>query len=59
MIPATGGLLGVERERHPQLVAPGGKLKAAGHHSNDGVAFAIQTNRLADHTWIAAESVLP
>ncbi len=36
-----------------------GQLHAAGHHPDNGVAFAVQAQGAPDHARIAAEAPLP
>src|SRR6185295_11098595 len=53
------GLLGRERNRHPDLIVIGRKLKSSRHYTYHDVTLAVQCQRLTDDARVAAEPALP
>ena len=48
-----------ERDRHPKLILPAGKLECRRHHAGDRVALAVQHDRSPDDASICAKPALP
>jgi len=59
MVSSIGPFLWRERDRHPKLILPAGKLECRRHHAGDRVALAVQHDRSPDDASVGAKPALP
>ena len=59
MIAALPGFLGIECNRHPELISARWKLKGSWHYAYDGEALAVQIDRLPNNAGIGTKPPLP